>query len=194
MRASGEKLEGQRRERGQDCLDEGLPAGPVLGDRAVHAVQQLRGGDGGDPGFFVRAELLFQAPAHLGHDIGKYGFHILGETRIRQGSAGKESQCLAQRPSAPRGRRPGCGVVWMHDDEGRAFVVHYDNSLVPGDRFAGMPGNPHFLGPDRRHRSMRSRSRTEPYCSVRLCLLAVPVCGAAYRNRTDDLRITSASL
>jgi hypothetical protein len=56
----------------------------------------------------------------------------------------------------------------MHDDEGRAFAVHYDNSLVPGDRFAGMPGNPHFLSPDRRHHSTIPRSRTEPYDSVRL--------------------------
>jgi hypothetical protein len=67
MRAGGEKLEGQRRERGQDGLDEGLPAGPVLGGGAVHAVQQFRGGDGGDPDVFVRPELLFQAPAHLDH-------------------------------------------------------------------------------------------------------------------------------
>jgi len=40
MRASGEELEGQRRERGQDCLGEGLPASPVLRGGAVHAVQQ----------------------------------------------------------------------------------------------------------------------------------------------------------
>jgi hypothetical protein len=67
MRASGEKLEGQRRERGQDCLDEGLPASPVFRGGTVNAVQELGGGDGGDPDFLVQPELLFQAPAHLGH-------------------------------------------------------------------------------------------------------------------------------
>jgi hypothetical protein len=40
MRASGEQVERQRRKRGQDCLDEGLTAGPVFGGGAVHAVQQ----------------------------------------------------------------------------------------------------------------------------------------------------------
>jgi hypothetical protein len=67
VRASSEKLEGQRRERGQDCLDKSLAAAPVLGGGAVHAVQQLGGGDGGDTDFFVWPELLFQAPAHLGY-------------------------------------------------------------------------------------------------------------------------------
>jgi hypothetical protein len=37
MRASGENLEGQRRERAQDRFDEGLPAGLVPGGGAVHA-------------------------------------------------------------------------------------------------------------------------------------------------------------
>jgi hypothetical protein len=69
VRASGEKLEGQRRERGQDRLDEGLPAGPVLRGGAMHAVQQLGGSYGGDPDFFVRPELLFQAPARFGHGV-----------------------------------------------------------------------------------------------------------------------------
>ena len=67
VRASGEEAEWQRRERGQDCLDEGLTAGPVLRGGAVHAMQQLRGRDGGDPDFLVWAWLLFQAPTHLGH-------------------------------------------------------------------------------------------------------------------------------
>jgi hypothetical protein len=67
MRASAEEVEGQRRKRGQDCLDEGFTAGPVFGGGPVHAVQQFRSGDGGDSDFFVRPQLLFQAPAHLGH-------------------------------------------------------------------------------------------------------------------------------
>ena len=53
MRASGEKLEGQRRERGQNCLDEGLPASPVFRGGTVHAVQELGGGDGGDPDLLI---------------------------------------------------------------------------------------------------------------------------------------------
>jgi hypothetical protein len=73
----------------------------------------------------------------------------------------------------------------MHDDEGRALVVHYDNSLVPGDRFAGMPGNPHFLGPDRRHHSTIPRSRTEPYGSVRLRSFAV----LRHTSRYGDLAV-----
>jgi hypothetical protein len=35
----------------------------VLQGGAVHAVQQLGGRDGGDPDFFVRSQLLFEAPA-----------------------------------------------------------------------------------------------------------------------------------
>jgi hypothetical protein len=49
------------------CLGEGLRAGPVLWDGAVHTVQQFRGRDGGDPDLLVRPWLLFQAPAHPGH-------------------------------------------------------------------------------------------------------------------------------
>jgi hypothetical protein len=71
MRASGEQFERQRRERGQDGLNEGLPAASVLGGGAVHTMQQFRGGDGGDPDFFVRPELLFQAPARLGHGVSR---------------------------------------------------------------------------------------------------------------------------
>ena len=49
VRASSQQAEGQRGKRGQHRLDEGLPAGPVLGSGAVHAMQQLGGRDGGDP-------------------------------------------------------------------------------------------------------------------------------------------------
>jgi hypothetical protein len=38
VHASGEETEGQRRKRGQDRLDEGLTAGPVLRTSAVHAM------------------------------------------------------------------------------------------------------------------------------------------------------------
>jgi hypothetical protein len=53
--------------RGQDRLDEGFTAGPVLWGGAVHAVQQLGGCNGGDRDLFVRPQLCLQAPAHLGH-------------------------------------------------------------------------------------------------------------------------------
>src|SRR5690348_7097772 len=78
----------------------------------------------------------------------------------------------------------------MHDDEGRAFMVHYDNSLVPGDRLAGMPGNPHFLCPDRRHLSMIPRNRTEPYHSVRLCSLAGSGLPDALRSEYQVRRVS----
>jgi hypothetical protein len=67
VRTSGEQAEGQRGKRDQDRLDEGLTAGPVLRCGSVHAVEQLRGRDGGDPDLFVGSQLLFQAPAHLCH-------------------------------------------------------------------------------------------------------------------------------
>ena len=67
VRTSGEKAEGQRGKRGQDRLDEGLTAGPVLRGGAVRAVQQFGGRDGGDSDLLVGPQLLFQAPAHLGH-------------------------------------------------------------------------------------------------------------------------------
>jgi hypothetical protein len=67
VRASGEETEGQRGKRGQDRLDEGLTAGPVLRSSAVHAMQQLGRRDRRDPDLLVRPQLLFQAPAHLGH-------------------------------------------------------------------------------------------------------------------------------
>jgi hypothetical protein len=66
VRTSGQEAEGQRRKRGQDALDEGLSASPVFRVSAVHAVQQLRGRDGGDPDLLVGSQLLFQAAAHLG--------------------------------------------------------------------------------------------------------------------------------
>ena len=68
---SSEKVEGKRGERVQDRLDEGLTADPVLRGGAVHAVQQLGGRDGGDPDLVVRSQLLFQAPAHLGHSASR---------------------------------------------------------------------------------------------------------------------------
>jgi hypothetical protein len=52
---------------------------------------------------------------------------------------------------SPWGGRAGWGVVWVQDDEGWPFVVQNDDTLVPGDRFSGMPGNPYLLGPDRSH-------------------------------------------
>jgi hypothetical protein len=67
VRAGGEEAEGHRRECGQDCLDEGLAADPVLRGGAVHAVQQLSSRDGGDPDFLVRPQLLLEPAAHLGH-------------------------------------------------------------------------------------------------------------------------------
>ena len=54
-------------------------------------------------------------------------------------------------PAAPPSS--GRGVIWMHDDKGRPFVIHDDHPLVPGDSFACMPGNPYLLGPDRGHDS-----------------------------------------
>jgi hypothetical protein len=41
VRSSGQEVEGQRRKRGNDCLDEGLTTGAVLAGRPVHAIQQL---------------------------------------------------------------------------------------------------------------------------------------------------------
>ena len=71
VRTSGETAEGQRGKRVQDRLDEGLTAGSVLGGSAVHAVQQLRGRNGGDPDLLVGPELILQAPAHLGHRVSR---------------------------------------------------------------------------------------------------------------------------
>jgi hypothetical protein len=68
---SGEKAEGQRGERVQDRLDEGLTAGLVLRGSAVHAVQQLGGRDGGDPDLLVGPQLILQAPTHLGHRVSR---------------------------------------------------------------------------------------------------------------------------
>jgi hypothetical protein len=65
----GEKAEGERGERGQGRFDEGLTAGAVLRTCPVYAVQQFRGGDGGDPDLLIRPELYFQAPAYLGHRV-----------------------------------------------------------------------------------------------------------------------------
>src|SRR5215475_6260727 len=65
--AGGEQVEGDGRERGQDGLDERLAAGAVSGGGAVHAVQQLGGGDGGDADVLVGSELFFQPGADLGH-------------------------------------------------------------------------------------------------------------------------------
>jgi hypothetical protein len=87
-------------------------------------------------------------------DVGEHGLHIVGETRIRQCRAGEQPECLAQRPSASRGRRVGCGVVWMHDDESWPFVVHDDHPLMAGDGLTGMPGNPYLLRLNRDHGSM----------------------------------------
>jgi hypothetical protein len=67
--ASGEEAEWQQRERGQNCLDEGLTACSVLRSGAMHAMQQLRGRDGGDPDLLVWAKMLFEAPAHFGHGV-----------------------------------------------------------------------------------------------------------------------------
>jgi hypothetical protein len=67
VRTGSEKAEGQRRERGEDCLDEGLTARAVLRGGTVHAVQQFGGRDGSDPDFLVRPQLLLQASAGLGH-------------------------------------------------------------------------------------------------------------------------------
>jgi hypothetical protein len=67
VRASGQEVEGQRRKRGYDRLDEGLTAGPVLRGRPVHAMQQLRGRNCGDADLLIRPQLSFQSPAHLGH-------------------------------------------------------------------------------------------------------------------------------
>jgi hypothetical protein len=71
VRTSGKEPEGQRGERGQDRLDEGLAASPVLRGGAVHTMQQLGGRDGGDPDLLIRPQLLFQARAHLGHGAGR---------------------------------------------------------------------------------------------------------------------------
>jgi hypothetical protein len=67
VRASGQEVEGQRRQCGYDRLDEGLTAGLVLWGRPVHAVQQLRGRNCGDADILIRPQLPFQSLAHLGH-------------------------------------------------------------------------------------------------------------------------------
>jgi len=54
VRTSGQEAEGQRRERGEYSLDEGLTAGPVLRARAVHAMEQLGGCYGCDPDLLIR--------------------------------------------------------------------------------------------------------------------------------------------
>lgn len=55
----------------------------------------------------------------------------LAKPGIRQSRAGEQPECLAQRSSAPRGRRAGCSVR-MQDDNGRPFAVHDDHPLVAG--------------------------------------------------------------
>jgi hypothetical protein len=67
MRASGQKLERQRRKRSYDRLDECLTAGPVLLGRAMHAMQQLRGRNCGDADLLVTTQLFGQPIAHLSH-------------------------------------------------------------------------------------------------------------------------------
>jgi hypothetical protein len=71
VRTSGEEAEGQRGERFQDRLDEGLAAYPVLRGGTVDAMQQLRGSNSGDPDLLVGPQLLFQASAHLGHGVSR---------------------------------------------------------------------------------------------------------------------------
>ncbi len=70
VRTSSEQTERQRGKCGQDCLDERFAPASVRWGRAVHAMQQLRGSDGGYRDLFVRAQLLFQALAYCGHGRG----------------------------------------------------------------------------------------------------------------------------
>jgi hypothetical protein len=67
VRASGQELKSQRRKCSYDRLDKGLTPGTVLGTRAMHAVQQLRGRNCGDADLLVGAQLSRKPPAHLGH-------------------------------------------------------------------------------------------------------------------------------
>jgi hypothetical protein len=67
VRTSGQQAERQRGKRDQHSLDEGLTTGSVLRRRAVDAMQQLRGCNGGYADLLVRAQLLFQLSAYLGH-------------------------------------------------------------------------------------------------------------------------------
>jgi hypothetical protein len=67
VHASGEEAERQWRERSEDCLDERFTLASVLRGCAVHAVQQLGGGDGGEPDLLIRPQLLLQPRAHRGH-------------------------------------------------------------------------------------------------------------------------------
>jgi hypothetical protein len=69
VRTSGQELKRQRRKRSYDRLDEGLTASPVLGPRAMHAMQQFRGSNRCDADLLVGAQLFFQPPAHLGHRV-----------------------------------------------------------------------------------------------------------------------------
>ena len=55
VRTSSEKAERHRGKRSQDCLDERFAAGSVLWGRAVYAMQQLGGSDGGYRDLFGRA-------------------------------------------------------------------------------------------------------------------------------------------
>jgi hypothetical protein len=36
----------------------------------------------------------------------------------------------------------------MHEDERRPFVIHDNHTFMPGDGFAGVPGDADLLGPD----------------------------------------------
>jgi hypothetical protein len=67
MRTSSEQIEGLRRKRGQDRLDKGLAADPVIRGGTVYTMQQFRSSDSGDPDLFVRPQLRFQACTHFGH-------------------------------------------------------------------------------------------------------------------------------
>ncbi len=58
VRAGDEQFEGYGRERGEHGLNE-FAADTVLRAGPVHAVQQLRGGDCGDPDLLGRSELSF---------------------------------------------------------------------------------------------------------------------------------------
>src|SRR6266536_1589787 len=62
-----QQIEGERRKRGQDPLDEGFPACAVLRRCPLHSMQQFRRRNGSDPYLFGGPELLFQALADLVH-------------------------------------------------------------------------------------------------------------------------------
>jgi len=67
MRASTGEIESQRRESGEHRFDESFTPRSVLRGGPVHAMEQLRSCDCGDPNLFAGSELALEPSAHLGH-------------------------------------------------------------------------------------------------------------------------------